>query len=61
MNLYELREGREMSPKVFKTVVSNLLYERRYAKLSKSVKMKEVPYVYHSDSVHFSLNQLLLP
>ena len=32
MNLYELREGREMSPKVFKTVVSNLLYERRYVK-----------------------------
>jgi len=30
MNLYELREGREMSPKVFKTVVSNLLYERRF-------------------------------
>ena len=38
MNLYELREGREMSPKVFKTVVSNLLYERRYENLSKSVK-----------------------
>ena len=29
MNMYRLREGREMSPQCFKTVVSNLLYERR--------------------------------
>ena len=59
MNLYELREGREMSPKVFKTVVSNLLYERRYENFSKSVKIKmqRISYFYYLDLVHFSLNQ----
>ncbi|KAG8176589.1 hypothetical protein JTE90_024250 [Oedothorax gibbosus] len=30
LNMYELREGREMTPKVFSSVVSNLLYERRF-------------------------------
>jgi len=30
LNMYELREGRQMSPQCFKTVVSNLLYERRF-------------------------------
>jgi hypothetical protein len=30
VNMYELRENRKMSPKCFKTMVSNLLYERRY-------------------------------
>mgnify|MGYP000065895247 CR=1 FL=1 len=30
LSMYELKEGREMSPECFKTVVSNLLYERRY-------------------------------
>ena len=28
--MYQLREGRDMSPECFKTVVSNLLYERRF-------------------------------
>jgi len=30
LNMYELREGRKMSPKTFCSVVSNLLYERRF-------------------------------
>ncbi|GIX94646.1 proteasome subunit beta type-3 [Caerostris darwini] len=30
LNIYELREGRQMTPKVFSSVVSNLLYERRF-------------------------------
>mmetsp|Transcript_1639 Transcript_1639/g.3918 ORF Transcript_1639/g.3918 Transcript_1639/m.3918 type:complete len:205 (-) Transcript_1639:132-746(-) len=29
-NLYELREERQMSPKVFSNVLSNLLYEKRF-------------------------------
>lgn len=29
-NLYELREEREMTPKVFTNLVSNLLYEKRF-------------------------------
>jgi 20S proteasome subunit beta 3 len=29
LNLYELREGRIMSPEVFCNMLSNLLYERR--------------------------------
>lgn len=28
-NLYELKEGRRMSPKAFCSMLSNLLYERR--------------------------------
>lgn len=28
-NLYELKEGRRMSPKAFCAMLSNLLYERR--------------------------------
>ena len=30
VNMYELRENRKMSAKCFKTMVSNLLYERRF-------------------------------
>jgi len=30
VNMYELREGRAMSPKVLNSVLSNLLYERRF-------------------------------
>ncbi|GIY46318.1 proteasome subunit beta type-3 [Caerostris extrusa] len=29
LNIYELREGRQMTPKVFSSVVSNLLYEKK--------------------------------
>ena len=29
-NLYEQKEGREMSPKVFETMLSNMLYEHRF-------------------------------
>lgn len=29
-NLYELKEGRRMSPKAFTSMLSNLLYERRF-------------------------------
>jgi len=29
-NLYELRENRKMSPKVFASMVSNMLYEKRF-------------------------------
>lgn len=35
-NLYELKEGRRMSPKAFCAMLSNLLYERRYCKCFKS-------------------------
>ncbi|XP_054712760.1 proteasome subunit beta type-3-like [Uloborus diversus] len=30
LNMYELREGREMTPKTFASVVSNMLYEQRF-------------------------------
>lgn len=30
MNLYELREEREMTPKVFTNLLSNMLYEKRF-------------------------------
>lgn len=29
LNLYELKEGRQIKPKTFMSMVSNLLYERR--------------------------------
>lgn len=31
LNLYELKEGRQIKPKTFMSMVSNLLYERRWA------------------------------
>lgn len=30
MNLYELKENRRMTPKIFSAMVSNMLYERRF-------------------------------
>ncbi|XP_035230497.1 proteasome subunit beta type-3-like, partial [Stegodyphus dumicola] len=30
LNMYELREGREMTPRTFASVLSNLLYEQRF-------------------------------
>lgn len=30
LNLYELKEGRQIKPKTFMSMVSNLLYERRW-------------------------------
>jgi 20S proteasome subunit beta 3 len=29
LNLYELKEGRQIKPKTFMSMVSNLLYEKR--------------------------------
>ena len=29
-NMYELKEGRQMKPKTFASMVSNMLYERRF-------------------------------
>lgn len=30
LNLYELRENRRVSPKTFASIVSNILYEKRF-------------------------------
>ena len=30
MNMYELKESRQMKPKTFANMVSNMLYERRF-------------------------------
>ena len=29
-NMYELKEGRQMKPKTFASMISNMLYERRF-------------------------------
>lgn len=33
LNLYELKEGRQIKPKTFMSMVSNLLYERRWVQI----------------------------
>jgi 20S proteasome subunit beta 3 len=33
LNLYELRESRKIHPKTFASLVSNMLYEKRYNEL----------------------------
>lgn len=51
LNLYELKEGRQIKPKTFMSMVSNLLYERRWVWTAVTLQV----YLYNSFSVGFQV------